>query len=919
MIKFNSFVLRPTVAALVVAMASWMKPAASAQLPAPGNACKPPSGERPWMDISQTAECRARLALAAMTPQEKLSFRGNNERLGLVAPGGSDGPNGIVGGGLGVEQTDPVPRARNVTAFPTVITLGATWDRDLARRFGVAVGEEFAGKGMTSVTGPTINLLRTWHWGRAAETFGEDPFHMSELVVPEVLGIQSQRVIAVVKHFAGNNQENTRTGVAPYNAGIDERVSEKALHEIYFPHFKAAVEQGKNGAVMCAYNQINGVFSCNNAWLLGLLREWGFDGAVVPDAGVALRSTVAAARAGVDNLNAAELAALVERGELRAEVTDRIAMHYLVPRFRLGIYDHPVTGNADNNVSTPDHVRLARAIAAQGAVLLKNQGNVLPLAAVKSIAVVGDDAGPHATVMETGSAHVYVDARRLTTPLDAIKARAGSAISVSYSPGTLGIGRLPPLPMDVLRSAGGAPGLDAAYFANSTWDGAPFLTRVDPGIDFSGPPTEVVANADPSLGAGAKATAVVPGVAPQVFGGGGAGGRGTAPPGRPGGAGGGGAAGPGGAAGAGGGRGARPNWSARWTGMLIPPSSGLYRFSIAGGGTAQLYVNHRPVVTLMRADFGMVAHGVIQLAAGRSVPVELKFSNASNLTGQMLRLGWAPPDSDLIATAEKAARQSDVAVVFAAEQEGEGYDKYSLNLPADQDRLIEAVASANPRTVVVLHTSNPVAMPWIDKVAAVVEAWYPGQEAGTSIADVLFGDVNPSGKLPVTFPASETQGPATKWTEYPGDGRTAEFTEGVLVGYRWYDARNQEPLFPFGHGLSYTTFQYDQLQVQGASEGAAVHVRVTNTGKRAGAEVVQLYVEDPSEALEPPRQLKGFEKVMLKPGQSQTMSFTLDKQHLSVWDEGERAWKLVPGTYTVRVGSSSRDLRAKGTFLIRVR
>jgi beta-glucosidase len=841
----------------------------------PQTNCPPSSGERPWMDTSRSPECRAQFALAAMTPDERIAFRGTNERLGLVSPAGTDGPNGVIGGGLGVEQTPVSGRSAGVTAFPTVIALGATWDRDLARRFGEAVGEEFHGKGMTSVTGPTINLLRTWHWGRAAETFGEDPFHISELVVPEILGIQSRKVIAVAKHFAGNNQENTRVGVYPDNAGVDERITERALFEIYFPHFKAAAGRARNGAVMCAYNQVNGVFSCNNRWMLEQLRSWGFDGYIVPDAFYALRSTEAAAAAGVDAVNGTELHDLVAAGTLPASIVDSIALHYLVPRFRLGIYDDAARGNADADVSTEDHVRLAREIAESGAVLLKNRTNLLPIAApaVRTIAVIGDDAGPHVTVMETGSAHVYVDPARLKTPLDAVKARAGSAITVTYAAGTRGIGRLSPIPASAVGSASGQSGFDGAYWTNGRFNGAPAFTRVDSTIDFAEPPPEIVA------------AAPAPGGPPPAA-------RGRA----------------------GGGRGPRPNWSARWTGTLTPPSTGLYRFSLAGGGTAQLYIAQQPVVTMMRADFGMVAHGTIALTAGQRVPIELKFSNDSNLTGQHLRLGWAPPDADLLRAAVDAAQRADVAIVFAAELEGEGYDKLALGLPADQDRLIAAIARANPRTIVVLHTSNPVAMPWLNDAAAVIEAWYPGQEAGPSIASVLFGDVNPSGRLPMTFPADESQGPGTNWMEYPGDGRTVNFSEGVLVGYRWYDAHQQQPLFPFGHGLSYTTFKYDGLEVRRSADAAVVTVHVTNVGTRAGAEVAQLYLECPADALEPPRQLKGFEKLIVKPGESRTVTFTLDRGALSAWDEAAHAWTLYPGEYTVHVGSSSRDIRATGTF-----
>jgi beta-glucosidase len=260
-----------------------------------------------------------------------------------------------------------------------------------------------------------------------------------------------------------------------------------------------------------------------------------------------------------------------------------------------------------------------------------------------------------------------------------------------------------------------------------------------------------------------------------------------------------------------------------------------------------------------------------------------------------------------------AAKQSDVAVVFAAEQMGEGQDKVTLELPGGQDALIEAVAQANPRTVVVLHTSNPVSMPWLDKVAGVIEAFYPGQEAGSSIARVLFGDVNPSGRLAMTFPRDQHQGPASFFTEYPGDGMTANFDEGVLVGYRWYDAKGQEPLFPFGFGLSYTAFQYSDLQVSKSGDQTTVKVKVTNSGKAEGAEVVQLYIACPAAAEEPPKQLRGFDKVRLKPGESKTVAMTLNKDSLAAWDSDEHAFKVYPGAYTIMVGASSRDIRLKGS------
>jgi beta-glucosidase len=456
--------------------------------------CHRAAAEKPWLDKSQTPACRALEALAAMTLEEKLAEIGGitgksaNKRLGLISGGGSDGPNGIAGGGISPTLQ---PRSLNVTAFPNAINLAAAWDRDLARRFGEAMGEEFAGKGMDSVLGPTINILRTWHWGRAGETFSEDPYLTAEIAVPEIAGLQKKKVLTVLKHFAGNNQENTRTGAYPNHAGIDERITDKALNEIYFPAFKAAVARSQTGAVMCSYNQINGVFSCNNPALLAQLREWGFDGFIAPDAVFAQRDPFTAVSAGLDRSTSSAIGGLIKSGRLPVSTLDRMVYRDLLPYFRLGIYDAPPSGNENANVSTEQHVRLAREIAEQSIVLLKNRDNVLPLNAgrVKSLAVIGDDAGPHATVMLTGSAHVNV--AKLSTPLDAITARA-SKIGVSYAPGTLGIGPLPPLPENVLKPASGeGAGLRVDYYTSADVIGIPIATSVVSGVNVSGVPTEI--------------------------------------------------------------------------------------------------------------------------------------------------------------------------------------------------------------------------------------------------------------------------------------------------------------------------------------------------------------------------------------------------------------------------------------------
>ena len=870
--------------------------------------CNPGAEEKPWLNPKQPPGCRALEAIASMSLEEKLAELGGitgrsaNKRLELTSGGGSDGPNGVATMG-----TSPSARGRNVTAFANAVTLAATWNRDLAAQFGKAMGEEFVGKGSDSVLGPTINIMRTWRWGRNGETFSEDPYLTAELAVAEIKALNEQKVLTVLKHYAGNNQENTRCGILPDNAGIDARIAEKALHEIFLPGFKASVQRGGTGGIMCSYNQVNGRFSCNHSELLGYLREWGFDGFIAPDAAFAQRDPLAAALAGVTRVGGREVGTYVKEGKLKESDLDRMLYYNLTPYFRIGIFDSPSKGKPDADVSTPEHQALTRKVAEEGAVLLKNRLAVLPIdaAKVKSIAVIGDDAGSNVTIGLNGSAHVF--ATKVSIPLDAIRTRAGNGIQVTYAAGTAGIGPLQAIPASALKpSSGEGQGLTASYFSSSNSTGLPVVARLEPGVQNVGnPPNEYYT----ALGLPASSVrgATVGGAPPP-----GAPAAGTAP--KPA------LAGGTGAPPAGGGMPQRIAWSARWTGSLTPPGTGDYVFSVTGSGTAQLYVDHRPVTTMMRADFGQTVQGTIYLKAGRAVPIELKYSNASAIMGPGLALGWQPPDPDVLANAVAAAKQSDVAVVFAAEQLGEGQDKVTLGLPGDQDKLISAIAQANPRTVVVLHNSNPVAMPWLDKVAAVIDAFYPGQEAGSSITRLLFGDVNPSGKLAMTFPANEHQGAGASFLDYPGDGMTANYSEGVLVGYRFYDAKNQEPLFPFGYGLSYTTFRYDDLQVRRTGDAqATVAARVTNTGTREGAEVVQLYLGSPAAAEEPPKQLKGFEKIVLKPGESKVVTMKLIRDSFSAWDTESHDWKIYPGTYSIMVGSSSRDIRLRSSFVIGTR
>jgi beta-glucosidase len=804
--------------------------------------------------------------IRAMSLEEKIrqlsgsADKQQQQRYGVPQLHASDGPNGMA---MGPIPMPPAPMALGITAFPNEIALAASWDRTLAAKFGKALGEEWRGKGSLEIVGPTLNLMRTWHWGRSAETYGEDPFLAGALATEEVKGIQSQHVAAMIKHFTGNNQDTDRIGHFPDYTGIDEAISEKALEEIYYGAWRPVVKNANPAAVMCSYNQLNGIFACNNEPVQKQLRAWGFKGYIIPDAVFALHDPAAAIRAGIDDVGPAPvLQELLAKHAIDEETIDRMLFHVLVPIFRVGLYDDRSIGSETARVSTPEHVSLSQAMIEQAAVLLKNQGHVLPLDAgkAKSIVLIGVAAGPQAIYGEQGPT-VYVE--KLSVPAEAIATRAGNAIKVDYRNIGAGIRPLPNVPTEMLTpESGSGHGLTAAYYKSGDRTGQPVLTRVDATVNFHQLPATELGQQIPSFSA------------PTM------------------------------------------SWSARWTGTLLPPATGDYVIALHGGGTARLTIADRTVVELEKVNFQSTSFGSIHLEAGKPVKLVLEHSNDYAVMGSELQLGWYPPHPAEYESALEAAAKADVAIVFAGEQLGEGMDKRSLNLPGNQDALIEAVAARNPHTVVVLNTSTPVAMPWLNQVDAVLEAWYPGQESGAGIAAVLFGDADPGGRLPMTFPAAENQGPGAVPEEYPGVNGVAHYNEGVLIGYRYYDQNQQTPLFPFGYGLSYTDFVLSDLKVDRDAGDIAVQLTVKNTGARAGSDVVEVYVEEPSEAQEPPSQLKGFEKVSLRPGESRKLTIRIPVDELAVWSERTQAWKLFAGDYKIKVGESSRKIAFSAGFIV---
>ena len=780
-------------------------------------------------------------------------------RLGVPALTFTDGP-------AGVRMNLPT------TAMPAPVALAATFSADLARRYGEVLGRDGRSRDQDVIFGPMMNMVRVPQAGRNFETLGEDPSLMASLVAAETRGIQSQGEIATAKHFAENNQENNRMGV---NVHVDEQT----LREMELRGFEAAVKDGHTGAVMCAYNAVNGNFSCENPTLLTdiLRNQWGFSGFVVSDYG-ANHSAGPALEAGMDieffGTHFLQLKALIQSGAVPVSALDNAVRSILTTMNRFGLLAHASpTGGTVVNRPLPAFPELAdaqqaRTIAEQGAVLLRNKANTLPLkqADLRSLAVIGTTART-LLVGGGGSSRVLGVTDREISPLTALRQAAGPQGNITFAVGRdlQGVA----VPSGALTPPNAAPGQHGLLRTNNVTH----ATQVDPNINFVG------ANALPE---GTQAT---------------------------------------------------------WTGTITAPSTGNYLLAVQTDGTGgSLTLDGQPVIassvlaalgtTLHRTTDGLANSFVqLNLTAGphtisvtaAPVPAFPPFISASSGPVQ-IRLAWITPQQRQanLAAAVTAAKRSRTAVVFAYMEGTEGVDQPTLTLPDEQDQLIEAVAAANPRTVVVLNSGYPVLMPWVKDVRAILDMWYPGQEGGRATADLLVGAAVPGGKLPVTFPARESDAPtATSPLRYPGVNNQEYYSEGIFVGYRWYDQNNITPLFPFGYGLSYTTFAYSHLKTKSEGKTPRVQFTVTNTGSRTGTEVAQVYVGRlPTSVPTPVKQLAGDARVTLRPGQSKRVTVTLDPRSLAYWDTGTQRWVTPGGQVTLLVGSSSRDIRLRGVIQV---
>ncbi|KAK5054714.1 hypothetical protein LTR84_001606 [Exophiala bonariae] len=807
--------------------------------------------------------------LSQLTLTEKVALTAGKDfwhtnpipRLSIPSIRLSDGPNGV----RGTRFFDGTPSA----CLPCGTAIGATFDESLARQLGRLLGDEAKAKGAHVLLGPTINIQRSPLGGRGFESYSEDPFLSGVIAGNYCKGVQDKDIVPTLKHFVCNDQEHERMAV---NAIVTER----ALREIYLAPFQTAIKLAQPGAVMSAYNKVNGTHASENKRLLEdiLRKEWAWDGLVMSD-WFGTYSTTEAIEAGLDlempgstRFRGAALTHAVSSNKVKeTELDNRVRnVLNLINKTRAAAIpeDAPET-----ELNRPSDRALMRQAAAEAIVLLKNEDNNLPLKKEKPILVIGPNA-KIATYCGGGSASLRPYAA--VTPFDGIVSQSTS--DVLFTQGAFAHKLLPEVGSS-LRTEDGKVGFSLKVFNEP--HGSSHRTLIEERhltdanmwfIDF----------ANPKL---------------------------------------------------------NKTWYADIQGIFTPDESADYDFGLSVHGTGRLFINEQLVVSNMENQkpgsaflgSGTVEEkGTVRLEQGHHYKLLVQWGCAE--TSQLkqgglvdfgqggVRIGSAVSLSreQAIADAAKLAKQAEQVVIFAGltgEWESEGYDRENMDLPPGTDDLISHVLDANPNSVVVIQSGTPVGMPWINKAKSVLHAWFGGNETGNGLADVIYGTVNPSAKLPLTIPKRVSDNPA--FLNYRSEGGRTLYGEDIYVGYRWYDKVGIEPLFPFGHGLSYTDFKIESLSIVDHGTEKVCKVNVTNTGSVAGAEVVQAYISPPkasdtaSGIQRATKELRGFNKIYLEAKQAREVAIPIDVlRATSFWDEARNSWCSEKGTYKVLVGSSSQ-------------
>lgn len=808
---------------------------------------------------SPAVEERAEEILRQLSLEEKTDLLGGDPHNGASKPNARAGIPALrmADGPVGVHWW-----CDKSTAYPATIALAASWDRKLAYKYGASLGRDCRARGVHVLLAPGINLYRSPLCGRNFEYLGEDPYLTSELVVRQIKGVQDQGVAATVKHYAANNQEYDRHGVS---SDLDERT----LREVYLRAFEAAVKRGGAGAIMTAYNLVNGQHCSEHDWLINqvLKGEWKFRGWVMSD-WASTYSAAGAANGGLDiemptaqHLNRGKLLPAVESGVVTEAAIDDKIRRMLRLAICFGWLDHE---QKDETIpwDDPKSRKTALDVERGGIVLLKNEDSLLPLdkKKIRKLAVIGCHA---AEPVICGGGSAYTPPNRVVTLLEGLRQAAGKDVEITHAAGVHPLRDHVTYRESVFYTPEGKRGLRGEYFNNRELQGTPVLIRADEQINFPW------YNKVPGEGVDIR------------------------------------------------------NYSVRWTGEIRPETSGRYVFYLrASDGFYKLWADGKLVIDSGPTAIGGTNDVTIELEGGQAYPVRLEYIKDRDWNSVFF--GWEKADNvkQDYDRALDAARKADAVIVcagFTKESEGEGHDR-PFRMPAGQDGLIRDVAAANPNTAVAIYAGGAVEMiRWLDKVKSLLYLWYPGQEGGTAAAEVIFGKVNPSGKLPAVFEKRLEDRAAHQYYHDEDGDKRVQYHEGVFTGQRGFGRGGIEPLFPFGFGLSYTTFAYENLRLSsktlGKTGSLTVSFDVVNTGKRAGAEAVQLYLRDVEASVpRPVKELKGFAKVPLNPGQRKTVKMKISRRDLEYYDMDAKRWRAEPGAFEILIGASAVGIHLRDKF-----
>ena len=800
--------------------------------------------------ISDADKERARELVSRMTLEEKLSYISGEtsfslrpiERLGIPGIWLADGPQGIRN------------HCDHSTLYPCGILAAATWNRELINRYGQSLGSDARIRGVGILLGPGVNIYRSPLCGRNFEYMGEDPYLASEMSCEYIKGVQSQGVIATIKHFAANNQEWSRHHVS---SDVDERT----LQEIYFPAFRKAVRKAGVGAVMNSYNLLNGVHSTENKWLnTDILRdEWGFDGILMSD-WTSVYSTVNAANSGLDlempkavHFKDSLLREALASGRVTMKTIDDKVVHMLQTFSAFGLLDSARQGNKHAEELASSR-QVALQTAREGIVLLKNEGGILPL---KGTTVV---LGMNADTIVSGGGSGAVNAFSVTSLAKALKDMSRKVSHLGEN--------------DIYRD------VIPDFYVDSIYDKRGFEGRYFSNIDFQGQPSVVTTD---------KKIAFDYGYAGPFDG-------------FP-----------------------TDGFSIRWNGIYLPESDEVLKIGVGGDDGYRLLIND----SVVAGHWGNHSYSqrVVSYPVKKGIPYRFRLDYFDSSGGAKVDLTVKSLDKDQLFKALAKADNVVFSTGFNSDTEGEGFDR-SFGLPDYEEAFIREIAEVNPNLTVVLNSGGAVDLRgWGDSVKGIVMAWFPGEEGGTALAEILTGRISPSGKLPITYDHAFEDNPA--WGNYYANRkrvnssdtkecRHVEYREGIFTGYRGYDRNGRKPLYPFGFGLTYSDFRFADLQIEktGAEE-VAVRFKLTNIGNREAAEVAQVYVSDCESSVgRPCKELKGFEKVTLKPGETREVMIMLDSEAFSFYDMNTRRFVVEPGEFLISVGNSSSTLPLKSKITL---